>query len=170
MNIQTIMIILTKNTWFHWLFWRMKWHIFSRLHDEKIWVLKRQFYKQDASTVWQIDAIQVANICKRLYRLHDDFFEILIFRAWERKIRWQKTQMTNQQTIQTRQLIGRQMRNENKFVIHCSQTNKTTYKIADKKWLPDADAKRTTECTKAPPAHNSAFSLCGQFASFENFS
>ena len=41
--------------------------------------------------------------------------------------------MTNQQTIQTRQLIGRQMSNENKFVIHCSQTNKTTCKIADKK-------------------------------------
>ena len=90
LNIQTIMIILTKNTWFHWLFWRMKWHIFSRLHDEKIWVWKRQFYKQDASLVWRQDAIQVANICKRLFRLHDDFFEILIFRAWERKIRWQK--------------------------------------------------------------------------------
>ena len=170
MNIQTIMIILTKNTWFHWLFWRMKWHIFSRLHDEKIWVWKRQFYKQDASTVWQPDVIQVANICKRLYRLHDDFFEILIFRAWERKIRWQKTQMNNRQTIQTRQLIGRQMSYENKFVIHCFQTNKSTCKIADKKRQTDANAKRTTECTKAPPATNSAFSLCGQFASFENFS
>jgi len=29
-------------------------------------------------------------VCKHLHRLIDDFFEILIFRVWERKIRWQK--------------------------------------------------------------------------------
>ena len=112
----SIMIILTKNTWFHWLFWRMKWHIFSRLHDEKIWVWKRQFYKQDASLVWRQDAIQVANICKRLYRLHDDFFEILIFRAWERKIRWQKnvnelpTNNSNQTTYRQTNELWKQIR------------------------------------------------------------
>jgi len=116
LNIQTTMIILTKNTWFHWLFWRMKWHIFSRIHDEKIWVWKRQFCKQDASTVWRIDAIQVANICKRLYRLHDDFFEILIFRAWERKIRWQKnvnnypTNNSNQTTYRQTNELWKQIR------------------------------------------------------------
>jgi hypothetical protein len=43
----------------------------------------------------------------------------------------------NRQTIQTRQLIGRQMSYENKFVIHCFQTNKSTYKIADKKRQTD---------------------------------
>ena len=170
MNIQTAMIIMTKNTWFHWPFWRMKWHIFSRLHDEKIWVWKRQFYKQDASTVWRQDAIQVANICKRLYRLNDDFLRFWFLGRENAKFDDKKTQMTSRQTIQTRQLIGRQMSYENKFVIHCFQTNKSTCKIADKKRQTDANAKRTTECTKAPPATNSAFSLCGQFASLENFS
>ena len=37
---------------------------------------KRQLYNNDATTGWRQDAMQVADICKRLFRLLDDFFEI----------------------------------------------------------------------------------------------
>ena len=98
LNIQTIMIILTKNTWFHWVFWRVKRQVFfpTPWPQNDNWLLDIPF-DNNTSTSGRLDAIQVANICKRLYRLNNDFFEILIFRAWERKIRWEKTQMTNQQ-------------------------------------------------------------------------
>ena len=92
LNIQTHKIILMKNWWFHWLFWLRIWWNFRDCITTKFEFWKRQFYKHDATTGWRQDAMQVADICKRLFRLLDDFFEILIFRAWERKIWWQKNQ------------------------------------------------------------------------------